>query len=94
MKYCHNKSDIPKEPHFAIIEFTSVYIPGDERSRTNPGHGYPETTEYYSHYIAFSYEGEWKAAIEKYMSGSNKDNFVAIRVNPVKIKTSVTIEIT
>lgn len=32
---------------YLLIGTTSVYIPGDERSRTNPGHGYPESTEYF-----------------------------------------------
>jgi hypothetical protein len=25
----------------AALIYTSIHIPGDERSRTNPGHGYP-----------------------------------------------------
>jgi hypothetical protein len=29
---------------YLILEPKSVTIPGDERSRTNPGHGYPEHT--------------------------------------------------
>jgi hypothetical protein len=39
--------DVPDVPHYAVIIYstTSVYVPGDERSRTNPGHGYPEHTE-------------------------------------------------
>lgn len=26
---------------YAVIYKDAVYVPGDERSRTNPGHGYP-----------------------------------------------------
>jgi len=42
-------SDVPEGPHFTVIIYdtTSVYVPGDERSRTNPGHGYPEHTDTY-----------------------------------------------
>lgn len=29
---------------FAVLVQRSIFIPGDERSRTNPGHGYGETT--------------------------------------------------
>jgi len=36
---------IPPSKHFAIIRETTVHIPGDERSRTAPGHGYPERDE-------------------------------------------------
>lgn len=34
-------------PKYLLIDSTSVLIPGDERSRTNPGHGYPEHTVTY-----------------------------------------------
>lgn len=40
-KHCYSPSDIPKKEHWAILDFVTVHIPGDERSRTNPGHGYP-----------------------------------------------------
>jgi len=48
--------DIPDEPHFAVLIYksASVTIPGDERSRTNPGHGYPEHTktfDTFEHYV-------------------------------------------
>jgi hypothetical protein len=28
-----------------VFKTTSVYVPGDERSRTNPGHGHPGGNE-------------------------------------------------
>lgn len=39
--------DVPDVPHYVVLIYstTSIYVPGDERSRTNPGHGYPEHTE-------------------------------------------------
>jgi hypothetical protein len=51
-------SDIPPTPHWAVIvdQKEKFDIPGDERSRSNTGHGYPartETVEYLSYY-AFS----------------------------------------
>jgi hypothetical protein len=45
---------IPMGEHWAILRQESVFIPGDERSRTAPGHGYPERTEYYISYEAFT----------------------------------------
>lgn len=82
-------SDIPSKPHFAIIRFntTSVHIPGDERSRTNPGHGYPERTETYStneYYYTFERQTwvEEIQAIEKRNSNRSydKDLYAAIEV--------------
>lgn len=48
-------TEVPNDLHYAIIIFdsTSVFIPGDERSRTNPGHGYPERTENYNTFQYF-----------------------------------------
>lgn len=48
--------EIPDKKHFAILIFTtsSVHVPGDERSRTNPGHGYPAhdvTSSSYEYWI-------------------------------------------
>jgi len=37
---------LPQGEHWAILEDSSIHIPGDERSRTNPGHGYPASTEH------------------------------------------------
>jgi hypothetical protein len=45
-------SNIPKGEHYqvAVYKTTSVYHEGDERSRTNPGHGYPAYTEKISNF--------------------------------------------
>ena len=97
MKWIHSKDEVPKEPHFAIIEFSSYYVEGDERSRTNPGHGYPGHTESKCEYIVFECEGEWKNEIEKRMlskyTGSGQ-NFVAVRVTPASIATKINVNIT
>lgn len=46
MKRVKSPYEVPEEPHYAVIVYNQerVTIPGDERSRTNPGHGYPEHT--------------------------------------------------
>lgn len=37
------------EHHYAVLIFStgSIFVPGDQRSREAPGHGYPEHTEHY-----------------------------------------------
>lgn len=35
-----------KVTHIVLVD-GSITIPGDERSRTNPGHGYPEHTKHF-----------------------------------------------
>ena len=64
-KYPKTVQEIPDAPFFAVLESTSVYIPGDERSRTNPGHGYPERTESYWNLVVFATEEEWKRDVEQ-----------------------------
>ena len=59
MKRIKNPNDIPTGPHFAVLVYatTSIHHEGDERSRTNPGHGYPaytETVDAFEHYVTTS----------------------------------------
>ena len=92
MKYCRNKTDIPAGDHYAIIEFVTVHIEGDERSRQCPGHGYPAHTEYYSQYIAFEKRDEWEREVKKRVAQDKKD-YVALRVAPAKIRVEVMVDI-
>jgi hypothetical protein len=38
-----HSADVPTGEHYLVVVFgtETVHIPGDERSRTSPGHGYP-----------------------------------------------------
>jgi hypothetical protein len=94
MKYCSHTSDIPTEDHYAIVCFVSITTPGDERSRTNPGHGYPEHTDNYATYIAFADHEEWEKEINQRLTSTygNKD-FVAMKVSRAIIETSHTVKI-
>lgn len=74
--YVTSIDKLPTVEHWAILEDTSVHIPGDERSRTNPGHGYPESTEHFITYTAYTvkeeFESELKRAIELQGRYSNR----------------------
>jgi hypothetical protein len=93
--YCSDPSKVPKGPHWAIIQGESMYIPGDERSRTNPGHGYPATTKHYVSYKAFLSEEDWNKEVQELAApkfGSPKP-FVAMYVVPATISTKVVVEV-
>jgi len=93
MKWCHSIDEIPKEPHYAILEQRSINIPGDERSRTNPGHGYPASTEEVWDYIVFNDSAEWEAGVKtRAESRFGSKNFVAISATPASIRTTVHVE--
>jgi hypothetical protein len=81
--------EMPKQKHFAVIKFGSIYIPGDERSRTNPGHGYPASFETTMEYIAF----ENKESVEEWIKLNGETTFTVLYVTPVSVKKEVKISI-
>ena len=93
-------NDVPKDFHYAVLIFdsTSVYIPGDERSRTNPGHGYPASTNYYNTFQYF-----WTKSSDdlnkfvKYLHSKDtyKNKFVFFQVSglgKVNVDVSISVE--
>ncbi len=87
-KYCNNRADVPVGEHYAIVEFDSIYIEGDERSRTHPGHGYPAHTEPTVKYIVFANQSDWESAINERMTSKySRKDFVPVIVRPARIET-------
>lgn len=84
--------DIPAGPHYAVIALLTIHTPGDERSRTNPGHGYPASTDTYLEYKAFTDQAEWQKRIE-YLTRAGTP-FRAISATPAKVETKVTVTVT
>lgn len=93
-KYVNYQRDMPPGDHFAIIEFDTVYTPGDERSRTNPGHGYPESYDPVVRYIAFTDEDEWKQEIIRRQNAKGDSReYVALRVERAVVTTTVNVNV-
>lgn len=93
MKWCRNCRDIPKTPHYAIIEERSVSIPGDERSASHPGHGYPATTEQVWNYIVFPDRASWEAEIVARETRVFKVAYIAIAATPAVITSTVQVHV-
>ena len=94
MKYINTPKDIPTTPHFAALVADSVYIPEDERSRTNPGHGYPAETKHFMTYIVFdgpSERDKWVTEQETKQFGRTPYQIVEVR--PMKVVTTVKTEV-
>lgn len=77
----------------AIVEDT-IFIPADERSRTNPGHGYPERYEKTISFREFASEDEMKAWVirntgERY----TPPKFKLIKYEELSYSTSVSVSI-
>ena len=88
--YPKEVGELPKSEYWAILTPKSTHIPGDERSRTNPGHGYPESTERSWSIEVFTSEADWKKEIEDKTRRS--DRFQAIHARPATITTETKIE--
>jgi hypothetical protein len=92
------KNDVPTGQHYAILVYKSesVYIEGDERSRTSPGHGYPAHTEVYEsfeHYVTQD-KNEWLKAVEEFAKDKDcKDKFICFEVPKLAtVKTKIVVE--
>ena len=90
MTYASNYDNIPKKPHWAIITFSSIHIPGDERSRTSPGHGYPAHTESVIKYQTFTDQDEWEKAVTPLEERNEK--YIAGYFTPASIRKVIHIE--
>jgi hypothetical protein len=89
------KSSILKNPHWAILTFSQTQVEGDERSRTNPGHGYPAHTVNTVEYAAFANEENWKAEVSELENPKygSKSVYHAMYVIPATVTKTVNVEI-
>lgn len=83
--------NIPETPHFAIITFSTHYTPGDERSRTNPGHGYPASWDTVTNYQPFTDQAQFERECEAL--AKRQEKFHALKVTPLKVETKTTVTI-
>jgi hypothetical protein len=90
-------SDIPRVPHLAALIFKSrnIYHEGDERSRTNPGHGYPAHTETINtiEYVAFKDDEELKEWVTKMETQTlSKPLYQLIEARPLTARVTAQVE--
>lgn len=82
---------IPSGEHWAIITTSSYTVPGDERSRAQPGHGYSEHTVETINYEAFTDFARFEQSV---INRTNRNEwFTAAKVNPLQVEKKVTIQI-
>ena len=79
---------------YATIETYTEWVEGDERSKTNPGHGYPEHSVEHNEYIEFKSKDEFIAWVEKEEGRVyGKKSYRAVKCTPVSVTTKVVIDI-
>lgn len=84
--------DLLKEHRWAIITFDTHYTPGDERSRTNPGHGYPESHDPYVILRAFTDQDAWENEISRLTKA--RKTFKAFTMQHASVSTTVNVQVT
>jgi hypothetical protein len=80
---------------YAALVNESITIPGDERSKTNPGHGYPEHIKNFTRLVEFEDEAELKSWVQRHegLSSFHKDKYRIIKFEEVEIETSIQVNI-
>lgn len=73
---------------FAVVYDEHIDVPGDERSRLHPGHGYPGHTVTHKVFQAFDSQD----AFLKWVQTAGRQ-YQAYRCSPVKVKTETRVVI-
>ena len=80
------------EPCYLILTQGSYTVPGDERSRTNPGHGYPEHTETYTNVEVIPTLEELQSRVEYMNANRYSPSFQIGQFIPMKVETKVILK--
>lgn len=80
------------KPFFAVTYLNSTTVPGDERSRTHPGHGYPAHTVEVQELKTFKDEDEFKNWIfEEENKAYGKCAYTALHCTPIKVTKEIKV---
>jgi len=92
--YASTIEKVPDEPHWAIIKTNSTHVPGDARSVSNPGHGYPAHTVNSINYEVYLTQEGWQDAIQRLEDSSYPENYKALYVRTATVSSTVNVSIT
>jgi len=68
---------------YAVFFKTTTRVPGDQRSRDCPGHGYPEHSVEHNEYVEFKSKDEFIAWVEKEEGRTyGKKSYRAVKCTP------------
>ena len=76
---------------YAALVKSSYHVPGDERSRTNPGHGYPAHDVEYTNVVEFKNYQEMTEWVVKQEKHHTKYRLVECHPLTITIKKSVSL---
>ena len=91
-QYPKKVSELPNEEFFVILKPTATLVPGDLRSQTNPGHGYPAHEVKNWDMEVFTDREEWELEVIRLQTARHgRNEFKAARMIPARIKTTVNV---
>lgn len=73
---------------YAVIYTDTIYHEGDERSRTNPGHGYPAYSESVEKIKIFPHEDALKEWIR---TRNSYEKYTAIKFQKLSVRTEIVV---
>jgi len=94
----NHPNQMPLAPAYGIYVFNkqTVYHEGDERSRTNPGHGYPSHSEEVNSSMLFvtNIKADWLEGIKNLYQGDEKrTDILAFRISDIaQVKMDIHVQ--
>lgn len=79
-----NLSEMPKDPHWVILKYKTITIPGYEGG---------SSSEDAVEYKAYLTKDAWQAAILELEERYTKEPYTALEVKPARVKRSVSVGI-
>jgi hypothetical protein len=74
---------------FAVFVKRKIDIPGDERSRTNPGHGYPAETRKFTEVLEFDDAAKLREWVER---NHGIEDFRVVKFNEIEVRKVAYVE--
>jgi hypothetical protein len=78
--------DLPKDPHWAVLVYGYVTVPGYDR-------GDPDDRKDIVEYITFSTKEELESWVLAATRGYDKKSFSVLFVKPAKVETTVNVKV-
>lgn len=93
-KFVNTLEDLPLTECWVIVKDEAVHYEGDERSRTHPGHGYPEHTDrFVKVYEVYGNEEEFKTALGRAAETKQFGGYPVRGFKLIPYTTKTTVEV-
>lgn len=90
-RFVNRIEKLPKGHGWAILRNKNIYVPGDERSRRHPGHGYPAHNEEVVSIEFFDDFAELEEQVDIEVKRGN--DFKVVSLTPLEVTTEVKVNI-